>query len=282
VSTVSIETPEAYILAKQMEKELKGKEIYDVELKGYAKLQRIGCINKNISDYDQLVKSKIVSITSRGVAILIKIDRPLNLLLAPEYGGRILYHSKNSPIPDKFHLKLNFIDSTVLTVALTGLGGIQIMSDENLNSSYVYKRDFSKVPSPLSKEFTLQSFSKGLTERNVNVKAVLVGKEALVVGLSNNAFQDIIYRARIHPKRKASSILDKEKQNLFGSIKFVVDERVKSGGKNQFMDLYGNQGRYTSAMGPNMKGQLCRNCNTAIKTITIGGGQVYFCPKCQI
>ena len=36
--------------------------------------------------------------------------------------------------------------------------------------------------------------------------AVLVGKDALVVGLSNSAFQDIIYRAGLHPKRKASSL----------------------------------------------------------------------------
>jgi hypothetical protein len=51
---MSIELPEASILAKQMSRELRGKQIKFCELRGYQKLQRIGFINKNLSGFDRL------------------------------------------------------------------------------------------------------------------------------------------------------------------------------------------------------------------------------------
>jgi hypothetical protein len=132
---MSIELPEASILATQMNKELSGKQIAKTELKNYQNLQKLGCINKNLADYDNLVGGKIESAVSRGVAIRIKLGNGWNLLLAPEYGGRILYHPKSGALPEKFHLKLNFEDATALTVALAGLGGIQALRDTNLNLS---------------------------------------------------------------------------------------------------------------------------------------------------
>jgi formamidopyrimidine-DNA glycosylase len=76
----------------------------------------------------------------------------------------------------------------------------------------------------------------------LNIKTTIVGKDALMVGLSNSAFQDVIFRAKIHPKRKASSLSGSEKLALHDAVRFVVQERIRAGGKNQFMDLYGKQG----------------------------------------
>jgi formamidopyrimidine-DNA glycosylase len=281
---MSIELPEAHILAKQMSKELRGKQIANCQLQDYQKLQKIGFINKDISAFARLSGGKIESIVSRGNVIRVKLDNGVNLILAPEYGGRILYHAKGSVVPAKFHLKLSFSDGTALTVALTGMGVIQALKDDELERSYVYKRDFlSTVPSPMDeKEFTFEQFSKNLTGKTVNIKSAIVGKDALVVGLSNSAFQDIIYRARIHPKRKASNLTESEKRALYDAIKLVVQKRIHSGGKNQFTDLYGKQGSYTPAMGPNMKDQACPACGSKVQKLSLGGGQVYFCPKCQI
>jgi formamidopyrimidine-DNA glycosylase len=204
------------------------------------------------------------------------------LVLAPEYGGRILCHTNESTLPNKFHLKLDFSDDTSLTVTLTGMGVIQTLKDDELEKSYVYRRDFSKVTDPSDKtEFTFERFSAQLAEKNVNVKSVLVGKDAVIVGLSNSAFQDILYRAKIHPKRKASELNEKERRALYEAIRLVIQERIRLGGKDQFLDLYGKKGRYTPSMGPNMNGKTCPTCGTSIEKLSLGGGQVYFCPKCQ-
>jgi formamidopyrimidine-DNA glycosylase len=280
---VSIELPEAQILAEQMNKELRGKQIANCQLQDYQKLQKMGFINKDISAFAWLTGGKVESVVSRGNIIRAKLDNGMNLILAPEYGGRILYHTKESIVPAKFHLKLCFSDNTTLTVALTGMGIIQALKDDELESSYVYRRDFSQVASPTDdKEFTLERFAKELTYKNVNIKSAIVGKDAVVVGLSNSAFQDAIYRAKIHPKRKASDLTESENHVLYNAVRLVIQERIQSGGKKQFIDLYGNQGSYTPAMGPNMKEQACPTCGTKVQKLSLGGGQIYYCPKCQI
>lgn len=279
---MSIELPEAYILAEQMGKELLRKQVKAFYLKDYQKLQRIGFINKDIGAFELLIKRRIESITSRGTVIRVKFDLGVNLILGPEYGGRILYQTSESTIPEKFHLKLDFNDNTVLTVTLTGMGVIQALRDDELEQSYVYRRDFSEVTSPLDEtQFTFGHFSEQLAQKNVNIKPVLVGKDAVIVGLSNSAFQDILYRAKIHPKRKASNLGEDEKYALYDAIRLIIQERVRLGGKDQFLDLYGRQGHYTPLMGPNMNGKACKVCKTSIGKLSLGGGQIYFCPKCQ-
>lgn len=279
---MSIELPEAHILSTQMNKQLLGKQIETYQLKNHEKLQKIGMINKDLSAFKRLANRKITSVTSRGNTILIKFDANMNLLIGPEYGGKILYHTKKDTVPSRLHLLLEFADTTLLTVTLTGMGIIQALGDNELKNSYLYKRDFSKVTSPLGDAaFTFERFSHELASKNVNIKQALVGKDAIIVGFSNSAYQDAIYRARIHPKRKANSLNEAEKHALYDSIRFLIQERLKLGGKNQFTDLYGKEGCYVPRMGPNMKEQPCPRCGTKTETISLGGGQTYFCPKCQ-
>ena len=99
-------------------------------------------------------------------------------------------------------------------------------------------------------------------------------------GLSNSAFQDILFRAKVHPKRKASELSEDERQSLYDAIKVMINERIRLG-KDQFVDLYGNQGHYTPVMGLNMNGKTCVVCNTSIEKLSLGGGQVCFCLTCQ-
>jgi formamidopyrimidine-DNA glycosylase len=158
-----------------------------------------------------------------------------------------------------------------------------VAQDDDLESSYVFQRDFtSETLSPIDEEFTVESFSKLLGGNNRALKAVLVGKDAFVVGLSNSAFQDIIYRAKLHPKRKASQLKAKEGHALYDAIRLVLNERIRLNGKVQFYDLYGNQGGYTPAMGPDMKQKSCPECGTPIEKLSHGGGTVYICPGCQV
>jgi len=280
---MSIELPEAKILAEQMNRELRGKSIKCYQIQDYERLQKIGMLNRDITAFDQLVNRKLESVTSRGNVILVKLSDGMNLILGPEYGGKILYHKNEKAITEKFHLKINFSDDTALTVRLTSMGIIQALKDGDLERSYVYRRDFNpKILSPVDEDFTFKHFSQLLAENNRMLKSVLVGKDAIVVGLSNSSFQDIIYRAKIHPKRKASELNEAKRHALYDAIKLVIRERIRLKGKAQFLDFYGNPGIYKSAMGSHMKQQTCPICGASIEKLSLGGGQVYFCPKCQI
>ena len=280
---MSIELPEAKILAEQMNKQLRGKCIKSYCLRDYERLQRIGFMNKDIKSFDQLVNKKVESVISRGNSIRVKLDEKMNIILSPEYGGEVFYHSHETTPPDKFHLRIDFSDGSVLTVRLTSMGGIHVFNDDELVNSYMFKRDFNpQILSPIDASFTFEKFSKLLQENSKALKSVLVGKDAVLVGLSNCAFQDIIYRAKLHPKRKASELNSNEQRALFNAVKLVLQERIRLNGKDQFSDLYQKQGRYVPAMGPNMRKRNCPVCRTPIEELSLGGGKVFVCPKCQV
>jgi len=277
---MSIELPEAKILAEQMNEELRGKRIKSYQLRDIEKLQKIGFVNKDTNAFNQLIDGKIESVTSRGNVIRVKLDNGTNVILSPEYGGRVTYHESEKTVPQRLHLRLDFDDGTFLAVKLAGMGVIHALRNGELEKSYVYRRDFSNVLSPSdTREFTFDRFSDMLADRKEIMKSLLVGKDAVVVGVGNSAYQDIIYRAKIHPKRKASELGENEKLALYDAIKFVVHERIRLGGKDQFFDLYGKPGRYAAAMGSHVK--TCAVCGTPIEKLSIGGGQTHFCPRCQ-
>ncbi|MCW3979340.1 MAG: hypothetical protein NWF12_06280, partial [Candidatus Bathyarchaeota archaeon] len=119
---MSVELPEARILAEQMNEELPGKQIEACYPRDYERMQRIGFMNKDIDDYQRLVDGRVESVASRGNSILVRLDNGMNLFIAPEYGGRILYHESGDTVPEKYHLRIDFTDGKVLTVRITSMG----------------------------------------------------------------------------------------------------------------------------------------------------------------
>jgi formamidopyrimidine-DNA glycosylase len=280
---VSIELVEAFIYAEQMNKELHGKTVAACAIGNYESLQKALMFNKNTKIFDDFVGRKIESVKARGNTIWIKFNRKLNLLVGPEYGGRIRIYENEDTIPKKFHVRLDFTNQSILTVRLLGMGVIHAVYDEDLEESYMYKRDFLYGVSPFEDElFTFNDFSRMLSNRNQNMKTILVGKDAYFVGISNSAFQEIIFKAKLHPKRKSSELNKQEQRALFKAVKTVVKSRMKKGGKDKFEDLYGKTGHHIPFMGPNMKGKACPECGTLIEKMAFGGGTTYFCPACQV
>lgn len=90
---MSIELPEAKILADQMDKALQGKRIKSYHLKDIERLQRVGMLDEDTTSFENLTNGKIQRVTSRGNVIRVKLDNGMNLILGPEYGGKILYHT---------------------------------------------------------------------------------------------------------------------------------------------------------------------------------------------
>lgn len=276
---MSIELPEAQILGDQMREVLIGKVVESLDVKDYEKMIKIGFMNRDLDEYNVLLERRIENVLNRGNLILVRFDRNMNLLIGPEYGGIVTY-SEMGNIPE-YHLKLTFTDRSTLTIRLTSMGVVIALNEKKLSENYMYKRDFGGTPSPLDENFTFETFKEIMANQNRMLKSVLVGKNAVLIGLSNATFQDAIYRAGLHPKRKASSLIKNDSKQLYDSIILILNERLQLGGKINFHDLHGVEGKYVPSMGPHMKGEKCTKCGTDIEGISHGGGKVYVCPICQ-
>jgi formamidopyrimidine-DNA glycosylase len=279
---MSIEMPEAMIITRQLDPEIRGKTVAGFALRGCENFQRIGFMNKDSAAFERLIGLTVGGVACRGNTMVVNLSDHQNLIVSPEYGGEVLLHKNAAPHPAKYHFRLDFTDGAALTVWIKTMGGVYATSDEGLAEHYLVRRDFDMSrPEPNDERLTLEAFSDLIAPATRQLKPVLVGKDAVVVGLSNAAFQDIIYRAGLHPKRRASDLDPDERRALYEAMRFVVGERLRLGGKATFRDLYGRPGGYEPAMGPAFKGRQCPACGTAVQKLAHGGGEVFVCPVCQ-
>jgi formamidopyrimidine-DNA glycosylase len=274
---MSFEYPEARLLATQLDTTIKGKTIESYDLRDYEKIHRIGFINRNLDDFKRLIGRRVEGAGSSGNTIRMRLDGGMSLLLAPEYGGVILYHRAGDEA--KYHMRLGFSGGDSLTVRLTSMGVIYAASDDQLDGVYIYKRDYRGAPSPV--DLTSERFADLITSKATQLKPLLVGKDAIMTGLSNSAFQDVLYRAGIHPRRRSSELSPDQINALYSAIQTLIGERLRLGGKEEIIDLFGKRGGYTPVMGPNMKDSKCSRCGAKVEKMALGGGQVYHCPGCQ-
>jgi formamidopyrimidine-DNA glycosylase len=278
---MSIELPEARIFAEQMQEVLPGKRIESIDTQDMERMLGLSVGKEHLFDFGSLAGRTIEAVTAKGNTIRFMLNGGFNIVHGPEYGGRIRLVQPGEKVP-KHHLKLEFSDSTVLSMRNTGMGIIYALKDEHLHESYLYKRDYLGSLSPLDPVFTWDKFKMLVGEENRQLKPLLVGKEAFVTGISNAIFQDVLFRAKVHPKTKANTLSEEQLKGIFYGILLVIAKRLDLGGKEKFTDLYGKPGGYVAAMGPNYKDRACPNCGTPIKKLAHGGGHVYLCPSCQV
>lgn len=205
---MSIELPEALIIANQLRERLPRAPVAGYRLVDVARMQKIGFTNRDAADFDMLVGAMVESVAARGNTILVGFDNNITLLIAPEYGGEVRVHPPGSPPSGRHQFRFDFDDESALTVWIKSMGGVMALALGALEDNYMYRRDFDQsVLDPNSAGFTLPAFSSSLAQALRAMKTALVGKDAVVVGLSNATFQDVLFRAGIHPKRRAGMLL---------------------------------------------------------------------------
>ncbi|MBU7016418.1 MAG: Fpg/Nei family DNA glycosylase [Theionarchaea archaeon] len=266
---MGVELPEVVTLARQMNVEIKGKTIEHLHIRDDWELIKTGAI---ILD-ESIIKKKIGQAYAKGKWVNVALEPGLYLLLAPEMGGRILVHEK---LPEDYHVRIDFVDSC-LTIRIQGWGFVRICKESEIDA-YRYPGELGL--SPLDEKFTYERFCEILGAPRTNIKSILLGQKK-IAGIGNGYLQDILFRAKIHPKRKIAALNDDEKGNLYNATKDVLNEAIQCGGRNSEYDLYNSPGGYKSILNSRMKGKPCPVCETTIEKLTVQGSSSYICPFCQ-
>ena len=116
--------------------------------------------------------------------------------------------------------------------------------------------------------------------QKLSLKALLA-TEQRIPGLGNGVLQDILFGARMHPKKMVNTLSEEDKEVLFSSIKDTLSAMVSQGGRDTELDIFGHPGNYRTILSMNTVNKPCTVCGTMIKKEAYMGGSVYFCEKCQ-
>lgn len=271
-----LEIPESKIISKQVDNELVGKTIRRV-INGNSP-HRFTYYHGDPLQYGKLLEGKqIVSSTALGMFVDIHCED--NTTISFGDGTNLRYYSADKAQPKKHQLVIMFDDASFTSFTVSMYGSILVYQG-TLDNPY-HQGAMAKI-SPLDDAFDenyLDFLFKNET-KNISSKALLATGQR-IPGLGNGVLQDILFNARIHPKRKIWSISDFEKGELFHSIKITLAQMSDKGGRNTEKDMYGNAGKYQTILSAKTYKEPCINCgNTIIKEAYLGGS-VYYCPTCQ-
>ena len=195
-------------------------------------------------------------------------------------GVRGRYLSTGEKRPNKHQLLLEFDDGSALCCTVQMYGGMMAFPDEPRDDFY-YNVSREK-PSPFSDAFDISYFDKlfeGI-KKSLSVKALLA-TEQRIPGLGNGVLQDILFNARIHPKRKAESLSSTERDTLYHAVKTTLIDMRDGGGRDTEKDLFGKPGGYSTILSSKTLAYPCRVCGSGLKREAFLGGNIYFCPVCQ-
>jgi formamidopyrimidine-DNA glycosylase len=224
-----------------------------------------------------------------GLTIIRAERRGKYLILRMERGGVILHlgmsgHLRIVPAntqPGK-HDHLDIVLETGLALRLTDprrFGLALWTGEEPLNHPLLKELG----PEPLEEGFTGDYLFLAGRGRVVAVKQFVMDSH-VVAGVGNIYANEALFRAGIHPGRRAGAIPLARFRRLAEALRGVLSEAIDLGGTTlrDFREGEGKPGYF--ALSPEVYGrggEPCRRCGAAIQATRQGGRSTYFCGKCQ-
>ncbi len=140
-------------------------------------------------------------------------------------------------------------------------------------------------PEPLGNTFNEAHLTAALEGRNMPIKSALLDQR-IVAGLGNIYVCEALYRARIHPARKAGRISKPRVAALVPIIRSVLGEAIEAGGSSlrDFRQADGELGYFQHNFDVyGREGAPCRtpDCGHVIKRIVQSGRSSFYCGQCQ-
>ena len=146
-------------------------------------------------------------------------------------------------------------------------------------------------PEPLGNEFDAALLARACRGKKTSLKAALLD-QTVVAGLGNIYVCEALHRARLSPRRKASTVAtrtgapNERAVALVDAIKRVLDDAIKAGGSSlrDHRQTTGELGYFQHHFRVyDREGKPCvtPGCTGTVKRIVQAGRSTFFCPVCQ-
>ncbi len=134
-------------------------------------------------------------------------------------------------------------------------------------------------PEPLDAPFTLKAFRILMANKSGALKPLLLD-QTFIAGIGNIYADEALWRAKLHPLRRAGTLSQGEVAMLYRGIRAALKDGIEhEGAAIDWVYPEGNYQDHLRVYG--RTGQPCRRCRTAIQRIVVGQRGTHFCPRCQ-
>jgi formamidopyrimidine-DNA glycosylase len=156
-----------------------------------------------------------------------------------------------------------------------------------LNAEELEARLSALGPEPLEEEFKRNGtnyLQANLSSRRAQIKPLLLDQK-VVSGIGNIYVDEILYDARLHPRRKANKLSGEE----WGRLHAAIIENLAAGVEHRgttvrlYKDVLGRPGEHQNYLRVFEKqGRPCPECEGKVVREKVGGRPTHFCPSCQL
>jgi len=152
-----------------------------------------------------------------------------------------------------------------------------------LDAGELEERLSSLGPEPLEDGFDPGYLPHTIGWRRAQIKPLLLDQK-VVSGIGNIYADEILYDARLHPRRKASTLSEGEWQALHAAIRSNLAAGIEHRGTTVrlYKDVLDRPGEHQNHLRVFEKhGQPCPGCEGEVVREKVSGRPSHFCPACQ-
>jgi formamidopyrimidine-DNA glycosylase len=277
------ELPEVETIRRDLDKEIVGRRIKSVEVKGKRSVRR----HKSGTEFrERLEARRVSSIRRAGKYLLIGLDGDDVLVVHLGMSGQLL-RAKGPKDPMERH--------THVVVTFTQGGQLRFVDPRTFGEMFVTTADelTAQVPElahlgfdPLEHVMSWARFGQMLAERPTALKTLLMDQR-FVAGIGNIYSDEILFAAGLRYDRMSDSLSAQEIRRLYRAMVETLTEAVKHRGSSladeQYKDLYGETGDYQGQHQVyDRQGKSCRRCRNAVVRVKVNGRSAFLCEHCQI
>jgi len=276
------ELPEVETIRRDLEKEIVGRRIKSVEVKGKRSVRR----HKTGTEFrSRLEGKKVTSIKRAGKYLLVGLDEPDVLVVHLGMSGQLLRATPKEPLARHTHVVVTFTQGGQLRfVDPRTFGELFVTTTNELGTAVPELAHLGF--DPLEDVMSWARFGMMLTERRTALKALLMDQK-FVAGIGNMYADEILFAAGLRYDRPSDSLSAQEVRRLYRAMVETLTEAVKARGSSladeQYRDLYGEVGDYQGQHQVyDRQGQPCRRCRNPIVKVKVNGRSAFLCEHCQI
>jgi formamidopyrimidine-DNA glycosylase len=152
-----------------------------------------------------------------------------------------------------------------------------------LDADELEERLSSLGPEPFEEAFEVGYLQRSIGSRKAQIKPLLLDQK-VVSGIGNIYADEILYDARLHPRRKANTLSEDEWAALHAAIRSNLTAGIEHRGTTvrlykDVLDRPGDHQNYLRVF--EKHGQPCPGCEGEVVREKVSGRPSHFCPGCQ-
>jgi len=274
------ELPEVETIVRQLRDNIVGQEIESVQI-----LRRDQWKLNDPAEMEKcLAGERIMVINRRAKFIAIDFESGNQLVIHLRMTGKLIW-SPGKPLTDKFKRTVFYFTSGS-SMQFNDTRALGTLTFYHSSDKDCWQKKLGLEP--LNEDWQISRLKEICNKSSLQMKDLLLD-QTKIAGIGNIYANEILFRAKIHPERRANTLSSREISALYRIIPEVLQLAIEKMGTSlgdgvfNYRSVYNIEGEFQNILAVyNQEGEPCLVCKSPIQRIKQKGRSSYFCGMCQV